>query len=116
MMNKKEFSLEFAGKKLTAQFNDWAENADGSVVLQYGATTLLATVVMSKEAKEHGDFFPLTVDYEEKFYARGTDTWKPGTREGKENPQTKASLLRGSSIGRFVRSLINGSEMKFKSS
>ena len=70
-MKKKQYSLEIGGKTLTAEFNDLAEQTNGSVLLTYGDTVLLATAVMSKKARDGGDFFPLTVDYEERFYAAG---------------------------------------------
>jgi len=70
-MQKKEYVLEIGGKTLTAEFSDLADQANGSVILRYGNTVVLATVVMSKKAKEGAGWFPLTVDYEEKFYARG---------------------------------------------
>ena len=69
-MKKEIFTTEIAGKKLTAEFNDLAEQADGSVLVSYGNTTVLATATMSKEPSNAG-YFPLIVDYEEKFYAAG---------------------------------------------
>src|SRR3989338_4755708 len=69
-MQKKEYSLEIGGKTMTAEFNDWADQANGSVLLRYGNSAVLATVVMgSKESDK--DYFPLSVEYEEKFYAAG---------------------------------------------
>ena len=76
--------MDLGGKKLTAEFNDWVENAHGSVVLKYGLTTVLATAVMSKNQREGGDFFPLTVDYEEKFYATGQILGSRYTQTGRE--------------------------------
>ena len=70
-MIKKEYSMEIGGQTLTAQFNDLADQANGSVMLSCGDTTILATAVMSSNVREGGDWFPLTVDYEEKFYAAG---------------------------------------------
>ena len=69
-MNKKEYSIEIGGKTLIAKFNDLANQTNGSVMVRYGNTVVLATAVMGKEPKD-GDFFPLTVDYEERFYATG---------------------------------------------
>jgi len=63
--------MEIGGQTLTAQFNDLADQANGSVMLSCGDTTILATAVMSSNVREGGDWFPLTVDYEEKFYAAG---------------------------------------------
>jgi len=70
-MQKKEYSLEIGGKTLVAEFSDLANKANGSVILRYGDTIVLATAVMSKLELEGRDFFPLTVDYEERFYAAG---------------------------------------------
>lgn len=53
------------------ELNNWAEQANGSVVVRLGDTMVLATAVMNPAPREGGDFFPLTVDYEEKFYAAG---------------------------------------------
>ncbi len=104
-MNKKEFSTELGGKKLTAEFNDWAENADGSVVLKYGLTTVLATAVMSKNQREGTDFFPLTVDYEEKFYATGQILGSRYTRrEGKPSDE---AILSGRIVDRTIRPLFD---------
>ena len=67
----KKFKLEIGGRDLIVKIDDLAEQSNGSVFLQYGDTLLLSTAVMSKEEKEGLTFFPLTVDYEEKFYAAG---------------------------------------------
>ena len=68
-MTTKEYSIEVGGTTLTAEFNDLAEQANGAVMVRYGDTVILATAVMG--GKRDGDFFPLTVDYEERFYAAG---------------------------------------------
>ena len=70
-MHKKEYSVEIGGKKLTAIFTDLAEQAQGSVMLKYGETIVLATACMSHDKQEGLGFFNLTVDYVEKFYAAG---------------------------------------------
>src|SRR5262245_7130432 len=62
-------SAEIAGRTLTLETGRLAEQADGAVTVSYGDTVLLATVVGAKETREGIDFFPLTVDYEEKMYA-----------------------------------------------
>src|SRR3989338_6069273 len=69
-MQKKEYSLEIAGKTMVAEFNDWADQANGSVLLRYGNSAVLATAVMSSR-ESNLDYFPLSVEYEEKFYAAG---------------------------------------------
>jgi len=66
-----KFNLELGGKKLEVIIRKLAEQANGDVLVRYGDTELLATCVMSKDEKENADFFPLTVEYEEKYYAAG---------------------------------------------
>src|SRR3989338_978731 len=70
-MQSKKFTAEVGGRTLTAEFTDMAHQANGSCLITYGGTVILATAVQSKNAREGTDFFPLTVDYEEKFYAAG---------------------------------------------
>ena len=65
-MEKKEFSIELGGKKLIAEFTDLADQANGSVIIRYGNTVILATAVMAPYEREGLHYFPLTVDYEEK--------------------------------------------------
>ncbi len=69
-MQKTTYSTTVGEKELTVELNDLAENASGSALVRYGDSVVLATVTMSKEDKGT-PFFPLTVDYEEKFYAAG---------------------------------------------
>src|SRR3989338_7810027 len=70
-MQSKKFTAEVGGRTLTAEFTDMAHQANGSCLITYGGTVILATAVQSKNARKGIDFFPLTVDYEEKFYAAG---------------------------------------------
>ena len=103
-MTKKEYSLEVGSKKLIAEFNDLTDQAHGAVMLRYGDTIILATAVMGKEPKD-GDFFPLTVDYEERFYATGKILGSRFMRrEGK--PSTEA-ILSGRIVDRTIRPLFN---------
>lgn len=67
----KNVSLELAGRTLSLETGLLAEQAHGAVMVRYGETMVLGTVVGDREAKEGMDFFPLTVDYEEKMYAAG---------------------------------------------
>ena len=69
-MNKK-FKLEIGGRNLQVEIKNLAEQAAASCLVQYGDTLVLGTVVMSDETREGIDFFPLTVDYEERYYAAG---------------------------------------------
>src|SRR5262245_28076916 len=84
-------SLEIAGRTLTLETGRLAEQADGAVTVRYGDTMLLATAVGAKEAREGVDFFPLTVDYEERMYAAGKIPGSFFKREGR--PTTTAILI-----------------------
>ena len=102
-MTKKEYSIEIGGKKLTAEFNDLADQTNGAVMLRYGNTVILATAVMG--GLRDGDFFPLTVDYEERFYATGRILGSRFVRrEGR--PSTEA-ILSGRIVDRTIRPLFN---------
>ena len=68
-MQSKKFTTEVGGRTLTAEFNNLAEHANGSCLLTFGGTVVFATAVMSHSERLGIDFFPLLVDYEEKFYA-----------------------------------------------
>jgi polyribonucleotide nucleotidyltransferase len=70
-MKSKKFTTEIGGRTLTAEFTNYAEHANGSCIVTYGETVVMATAVQGKTPREGVDFFPLTVDYEEKFYAAG---------------------------------------------
>jgi polyribonucleotide nucleotidyltransferase len=69
--NKKEYKIDFGGKELTIETGRLAKQADGSVLVSCEGTQVLVTVCSSREMKDGQDFFPLTVDYVEKFYAAG---------------------------------------------
>jgi len=66
-----KFSLKLADKELKVEFKDLAEQADGSVFVSLGDTLVLTTAVMSKQDRENLGFFPLTVEYLERYYAAG---------------------------------------------
>ena len=65
------FETELAGRKLVIENGKIAELANGSVMVRYGETVVMVNVTASKEPKEGIDFFPLSVDYEEKLYSVG---------------------------------------------
>lgn len=67
---KQTFSTELGGRPLTIEIGQLAKQANGAALIRYGDTAVLATVVASKQPKDL-DFFPLTVNYEEKLYAAG---------------------------------------------
>lgn len=100
-MKKKEYSIDIGGKKLTAEFSDLAGKTNGSVMLRYGETVVLATAVMSKDTREGIDFFPLTVDFEEKFYAAGQILGSRFMR--REMKPTDEAVLSGRVIDRTIR-------------
>ena len=103
-MKKKEYSIELGGKTLTAEFTDLAEQANGSVIMKYGNTTALITATMSKGEKET-DFFPLTVDYEERFYAAGEILGSRFIR--REGRPTDEAVLSGRIVDRTIRPLFD---------
>lgn len=105
-MKKEEYSIEIGGKTLTAEFTDLADQAHGSVIMRYGNTTILATAVMSAKKREGGDFFPLTVDYEERFYAAGQILGSRFMR--REGRPSDAAVLSGRIIDRTIRPLFDG--------
>src|SRR4030042_2049036 len=70
-MNRKIFKLELGGKELKVEVNNLAEQASGSVLVQYGDTLILATATMAENESPNQGFFPLTVENEERFYAAG---------------------------------------------
>ncbi|MFC1731437.1 polyribonucleotide nucleotidyltransferase [candidate division KSB1 bacterium] len=104
-MQKKEYSTEIGGKTLTATFTDLTDQADGSVILRYGNTAVLATAVMSGHAKEGLGYFPLTVDYEEKFYAAGAILGSRFMR--REGRPTDEAVLSGRAVDRTIRPLFD---------
>lgn len=101
-MNSKQYSIEIGGKVLIAEFNNLAEQAHGSVTLRYGNTVVLATAVMGKEEK-NVDFFPLTVEYEERFYASGKILGSRFIR--REGKPTDEAILSGRIVDRTIRPL-----------
>lgn len=100
-MQKKEYSLEIGGKTMTAEFNDWAEQANGSVLLRYGNSAVLATAVMGGESDK--DYFPLQVEYEEKFYAAGAILGSRFMR--REGRPSDEAILSGRIVDRTIRPL-----------
>ncbi|NPV42990.1 MAG: polyribonucleotide nucleotidyltransferase [Firmicutes bacterium] len=96
------FKLELAGRDLVVQTGKLAQQANGSVLISYGDTTVLVTATASKEPREGIDFFPLTVDYEERLYAVGRIPGGFIKREGK--PSEKA-ILSARLIDRPIRPL-----------
>lgn len=103
-MEQKEFSLEWAGRTLSARFTDLTNQASGSVIMKYGETVVLVTAVMGYKDIEK-DYFPLMVDYEEKFYAVGKILG--GRYMKKEGRPSEEAVLSGRIIDRTIRPLFN---------
>lgn len=98
----KTYETELAGRKLVFETGKMAGLANGSVLVRYGDTVVLVNVTASKEPKEGIDFFPLSVDYEEKLYSVGKIPGSFIKREGK--PSDKA-ILTSRAIDRPLRPL-----------
>lgn len=104
MNDVKTYQTEFAGKPLKIEIGKLAQQTNGSVVVQYGETTVLTTVVLGKEQSTK-DYFPLTVDFEEKYYAAGKikgSKWIK--REGRPSDE---AILSGRVIDRSIRPRFN---------
>ena len=104
IMKTKEYALEVGGKKLTAEFTDLADQANGSVIIRLGQTTVLVTAVMGRYEKDT-DYFPLTVDYEERFYAAGQILGSRFMR--REGRPSDEAVLSGRVVDRTIRPLFN---------
>ncbi|MGL6174226.1 MAG: polyribonucleotide nucleotidyltransferase [Cellulosilyticaceae bacterium] len=98
----KTYSTTLAGRELKVEIGKVAELANGSAIVSYGDTTILATVVASAEPKEGIDFFPLSVNYEEKFYAVGKI---PGGYIKREGRPSERAILTSRVIDRPMRPL-----------
>jgi len=96
------FETTISGRKLSVTIGKVAEQANGACLVRYGDTVVLATATASKEPREGVDFFPLSVDYEERFYAVGKIPGGFIKREGK--PSEKA-ILTSRLIDRPIRPL-----------
>jgi len=101
----KKYSLDLAGKTLKIEIGKLAGQADGAVIAQLGETVVLATAVMSKNQKIGADFFPLTVDYEEKYYARGKILGSRFMR--REGRPSEEAILNARLIDRSIRPLFD---------
>ncbi|PCI27845.1 polyribonucleotide nucleotidyltransferase [Candidatus Wolfebacteria bacterium] len=103
-MQKKEYSIEVNGSPMIAEFSDLAEQASGSVIMRHDDTAVLITAVMNPEPKD-GGWFPLTVDYEERFYAAGRIL---GSRfQRREGRPTDEAILTGRIVDRTIRPLFD---------
>ena len=102
MFDVQKVELTWAGRKLTLETGRIARQADAAVLATYGETTVLATVVSAKDAKPGIDFFPLTVNYQEKAFAAGRI---PGGYFKREGRPTEKETLVSRLIDRPIRPL-----------
>ena len=98
----RQFETELAGRKLTIENGKIAGLANGSVMVRYGDTVVMVNVTAAPEPKEGIDFFPLSVDYEEKLYAVGKI---PGSFTKREGKPTDKAILVSRAIDRPLRPL-----------
>jgi len=102
MFDIKRKTIEWGGRTLTLESGRMARQADGSVLATYGETMVLATAVFAKTAKPGQDFFPLTVNYQEKYYAAGKI---PGSFPRREAAPSQKETLTSRLIDRPIRPL-----------
>ena len=102
MFDIQKETIEWAGRPLTIETGRVARQADGAVMVTYGETTVLATAVGVKQVKPGADFFPLTVNYQEKYFAAGKI---PGGFFKREGRPTEKETLTSRLIDRPIRPL-----------
>ena len=98
----RKFETELAGRKLIVETGRVAELANGDAIIHYGDTVVMVNVTASKEPREGIDFFPLSVDYEEKLYAVGKI---PGSFQKREGKPADKAILTSRAIDRPIRPL-----------
>ena len=101
-MKKKVFELDFHGRKLVVEHGELAKQADGAVLVRYNDTVVLTAAVVSKNVNLLSDFFPLTVNYQEKLYSVGKI---PGGFIKREGRPSEAATLAARMIDRPMRPL-----------
>ena len=107
MLNEKVFSLDIGGRMLTVKFTPLAPQTNGAVLVQYGETTVLVTATMGKIDRLESGFFPLVVDYEERFYAAGKILGSRFVR--REGRPSEGAILTARLIDRSIRPLFDQS-------
>ena len=103
-MQQKSFELPYGGKQLTVTFTDLADQAHGSAIVRYGDTAILVTAVMGVKESDK-DYFPLSVEYEERFYAAGQILGSRFIR--REGRPSDEAVLSGRVVDRTIRPLFN---------
>lgn len=104
-MQIKKFETTFGGETLTVEVSNLADQANGSVLVRYGGTVIFSTACMSKRIKEGLDYFPLSVDYQEKFYAVGMILG--GRFMKREGRPSDEAILTGRLVDRTIRPLFD---------
>ena len=102
-MQKKIFLTKLGDKNLIAEFNDLTTNTNGSVIISYGETVILVTAVMGKNENNGASYFPLSVEFEEKFYAAGQILGSRFVR--REGRPSDEAILSARIIDRTIRPL-----------
>ncbi len=102
-MKKRIFELNLAGKILTVEHTDLTNQASGSVLVKFGETVILATAVMSEHTQPNLSYFPLSVEFEEKFYAAGVILGSRFNR--RESKPSDQAVLSARLIDRTIRPL-----------
>ena len=100
--NHRIFETEIAGKKLVVETGKFAELANGSALVRYGETVVLATATASSKPRDGIDFFPLSVDFEERMYSVGRI---PGSFMRREGRPSEKAILSSRVIDRSIRPL-----------
>ena len=100
--NAKVFKMDYAGRELTVELGKYAEQANGACLVRCGDTVVNVTVCMAEKAREGMDFFPLSVDYEEKMFAVGKI---PGGFKKREGRASDKAILVSRLIDRPIRPL-----------
>ncbi len=88
MASNQDYKIKLGEKEISFELTSLAEQANGKVLVRMGDTVALVTAVMSRQSLDNLPFFPLTVEYEERFYAAGK-SWVRATCEGKEGPRMR---------------------------
>lgn len=104
-MRSQSFTTELAGKTLTAEYTDLTNQANGSIMLRYGETVILATATMNDSERDDLPYFPLSVEFEEKFYAAGAILGSRFMR--REGRPSDEAVLTARLIDRTIRPLFD---------
>jgi polyribonucleotide nucleotidyltransferase len=104
-MQKVTYETQLGGKTLIAEFNDLTHQANGSVMMKYGETVVLVTAVMGEKDQSDMPYFPLSVEFEERFYAAGAIL---GSRfQRREGRPSDEAILSARIVDRTIRPLFN---------